>query len=95
MNKLIIKTCFPATVTTLLKKHQLVDGLPHVSELGATDLEVYYPDDLLGQALIYWFAMTIGCGLVDSFELIHAPGPHHQNRLDEITHIADAAGLYD
>ncbi len=70
MNKLIIHTRFPGTVAALLKSHDLVDGLPHLPEVGATeDLEVYYPDDALCQSLAFWFALAEGCGLVNSYRL--------------------------
>jgi hypothetical protein len=71
MNKLIIYTHFPSTVAALLKTHELVDGLPHLPYVGATeDLEVYYPDDTISQALAYWFAMAIGCDLITHYKLV-------------------------
>ncbi len=70
MNKLIIYTRFPAAVAMLLKTHELVEGLPHLPEVGATiDLEVYYPDDAISQSLAFWFALAHGCGLINGYEL--------------------------
>lgn len=70
MNKLTIHTKYPSVVASLLKTYDLVDGTPHLPEIGATEnLEVYYPDDAISMALGYWFVMAIGCGLVREYKL--------------------------
>ena len=68
MNKLIIHTEYPITVAGLLRTHQLADGYSHFAGM---DLETHYPDDILSQAITFWLAMAQGCGLVESYELIH------------------------
>jgi len=71
MNKLIIGTHFPSTVASLLKAYDLVEGLPHTPAIGATeDLEVYYPDDAISQALEFWLTIARACGLINSYKLI-------------------------
>ena len=71
MNKLIIYTRFPSTVAALLKTHGLVDSLPSLPYVGATeDLEMVYPDDAISQALAFWFSLALGCGLIDYYKLV-------------------------
>ncbi len=71
MNKLTIYTHFPGTVAALLKSYELVEGLPHLPEVGATnDLEVYYPDDAISQALDFWLILAKGCGLISGYTLV-------------------------
>lgn len=80
MRKLIISTGYPACVISLLAQNELIakrnNAVPHelikMGEIVPYTLEliINYPDDALSQALVFWFALAKGCGLVDHYRLV-------------------------
>lgn len=70
MRKLIVKTFHAKAVKDLLKYYELAEGFTDYHDTGVPmGIWADYPDDLLSQSLVFWFAMAQGCGLIEGYEL--------------------------
>lgn len=100
MLKLTIYTRFPAVVADLIESHYKHIVLPPAAkiirpiEVGEDRLEFpyAYAGQFLDDPLETWMRWAKNCGLIRSSKLEKV---QEHSRLDEITHIADEAGLYD
>lgn len=72
MRKLIIETWYPEAVKKILKKYDLVENFVDYHD-AHTPLGILatYPDDLLSQEIVFWFALAQGCGLIEQYEVAH------------------------
>lgn len=70
MHQLIIETWYPGVVKKLLKYHDLVESFTDYHDTRIPlGIVANYPDDLLSQSLVFWFALAQGCGLIEGYEL--------------------------